>query len=178
MEGSPRIGMLLLSSQLAIILLSVCWRHKDGRKTQNVPKCGNFAQTSRFGRPSVIHWSCKSWMCSTGSTRQQQNCDGETNCSRSWSTPNRKIPKTSQLEATTWEVTLENVLNALAKWRTRPTSQSSPFSLTWTITKSRQKIWKFLENCQRLTCRLWRNAYIWKEVEDRTYFGQLISWPE
>ena len=174
MEKVPACECLYLRRKLQLLLsvfvddTLMAWGSSG-----NSEDVGNIAKTSRFGRPSIIHWPGISWRYSATSTTQLQNCVfSKLMTTNTHVKISKKIPKTSQLGTTTWQVMLKSVLNALANWRIRRLTNFIRFPhLAWTITTHSQKIWELWENCQRLALKRCRNSCIWQELEDQNYFG-------
>ena len=81
----------------------------------------------------------------------------------------RQIPKTSQLGAMTWKVTVRSVLNAVANWRTRRLTNSRRFPhLVWTITI----FWKKSGNCGGIV------RISLSDGMKRLYLGHWITWSD
>ena len=101
----------------------------------------------------------------------------EENCPRSWSAQEQS-PK----YITAWSHDMEGharkCIERCCELSRKTIAQQSFHIVFWTVTTWDQKIWKLLQNFQRLGLRFNWHACIQQELEDQIYFGQLITWPD
>ena len=176
------------SPQTAIILVSVCWGHKDGRaNSEHAKDVGEIAKESRFGRLSIIRWSGTSLGCTQRvaqvNYRNVMKIRKLFSKRISTSTDVKTEEKTSK-DITAWSYDMEGraqkcVVERYCELADKTLDQHHEVStLAWTTTEENKKIWKLWESCQRVGPRVYWNSCIWQQLEDQIYFGQFIAWPD
>ena len=70
-----------------------------------------------------------------------------------------------------WRVMQRNVWSDIVSWPTRRLSNSTKYLLPASMTTTSKKKWNLLENCHKYAPKLFRNACIWQELDDLTFYG-------
>ena len=65
--------------------------------------------------------------------------------------------------------------NDIVSWQTRRLNNSTKYLLYASMTTTSKKKWNLLENCHLYDLKLFKNAYIWHELDDLIFYGQEIS---
>ena len=125
-ETVPRWECLYLLRTLKLFLSVYVDDMKTARKTQNMPKMWATLQKKvdlddpvSLLDPVYLGCTQRAAQVDNRIVMDKQNCSRSSQAQIQMSKQRRHIPKTSQLRATTWKVTLESVWNAAAGWRTR-----------------------------------------------------------